>query len=59
MPHPHLGTINKDDVIDAYLQDGQVILILRDGSVVRLPYSVASSLYWEVKIRNRRRAFGL
>ncbi len=50
---------DPEQVDDAYLHGDMVILKLRNGGTLALPYHVASSIYWEVKIRNRRRAFGL
>jgi hypothetical protein len=53
--------IDLDEVDDAEIISGLVLLKLRNGETVRLPLEKpeARQLYWQVKLRNRRRAFGL
>lgn len=52
--------IDLDDVLDAHIKHGEVHLLLRNGDIIRLPYTRNTlELYWRIKIRNRRRAFGL
>ncbi|AEM39380.1 hypothetical protein Pyrfu_1523 [Pyrolobus fumarii 1A] len=53
-------TLNIDDILDVERRGNTLIVYTRDGELLNLPYnSVTASLYWEIKIRNRRRAFGL
>ncbi len=58
MPRAHTLP-DPEQVDDAYLHGDTVIFKLRNGDTLALPYHVASNIYWEVKLRNRRRAFGL
>ncbi len=52
--------IDLDDIIDARKAGNEIHLITRDGRLIRLPFNDATlDIYWKVKIRNRRRAFGL
>jgi len=52
--------LDMDDIIDAYIQGSNIHLLLRDGRHLVLPYTPSTrELYWRIKIRNRRRAFGL
>ncbi len=53
--------ISVEDVDDAQILDNQIILLMKSGEILRLPAEKpeARHLYWQVKIRNRRRAFGL
>ena len=53
-------SLDLDDILDAQLHRNAVYLLLRDGRRLTLPYTRETvELYWKVKIRNRRRAFGL
>jgi len=46
--------------VDARLVGRKIVFTLRSGGQLVLDYSPdVAELYWEVKIRNRRRAFGL
>ena len=57
---PYPSSLNDDDILDAELHWNEIHLILRDGRRLVLPRSPRHmELYWRVKIRNRRRAFGL
>ncbi len=55
-----LQHINVDHIDDARLENGFIVFSLRDGRRLRIKMCRESlELYWKVKIRNRRRAFGL
>jgi hypothetical protein len=53
--------ININEVDDAEIISGLVLLKLKNGETIKLPAEKpeARQIYWQVKIRNRRRAFGL
>ena len=52
--------IPLESINDAWIQRGYIYLQLVNGRILALPADKhATTLYWEVKIRNRRRAFGL
>ncbi len=58
MPSPL--NLTDEDILDAELRASRVYIILRDGRRLELPASKQHiELYWRVKIRNRRRAFGI
>ncbi len=55
-----LHKLNLDNVLDARLEENVVKLLLADGNAIALPATKENlELYWSIKIRNRRRAFGL
>ena len=58
---PQRLEINLDEVDDAEITGDLILLKLRNGDTIQLPVEKpeARQLYWQVKIRNRRRAFGL
>lgn len=54
---PH---IDPSDVLDATLHRDKIVFTLRDGTrVIAEKTEYTYKLYWHVKIRNRRVAFGL
>ena len=56
----HASNLPLEAISDAWIQRGYVYLQLIDGRILAVPADKhATSIYWEVKIRNRRRAFGL
>ncbi|WP_153801404.1 hypothetical protein [Hyperthermus butylicus] len=50
-----------DMIEDVWIQGDKLLLKLANGKILEAPASnpAARQLYWEVKLRNRRRAFGL
>lgn len=47
-------------IVNAEIHGDKLYLIMDDGTVVSKPLtSEAKEIYWAVKIRNRRKAFGL
>jgi uncharacterized protein len=56
------GLLNIDlsEIVDAMIRDRHVIIFLRNGKSIKLQRtSQALKVYWDVKLRNRRRAFGI
>ncbi|OWJ55270.1 hypothetical protein Pdsh_00100 [Pyrodictium delaneyi] len=52
--------IPLDAISDAWIQHGYIYLQLANGKILSIPANKhTTSIYWEVKLRNRRRAFGL
>lgn len=51
-------SIKPKDIIDAKIVNDKVLFLTKKG-VVELELNKAKDLYWEIKLRNRRRAFGL
>jgi len=62
---PHTNSlktnINLDEIDDAVLLHDKIVIKLRNGSTYTLPATKpeARQIYWSIKLRNRRRAFGL
>ncbi len=52
------SNISIDDVLDAKRIKDKVILYTKNG-VIEMEFKKAKDIYWRVKIRNRRKAFGL
>ncbi len=52
------NNISIDDVLDAKRIKDKVLLYTRNG-VIEMDFEKAKDIYWRVKIRNRRKAFGL
>jgi hypothetical protein len=52
--------IDTNTIADAEMRTEYVVLLLRDGRrLVLRADPVARELYWRIKLRNRRSAFGL
>jgi len=49
-----------DNILDMVIKSDSVIIFLRNGARIeaRLTHELRK-LYWDIKLRNRRRAFGL
>ncbi len=57
---PEEDPVPLDEVDDARISGDHVVLRLRSGRLLRMKLGrEALELYWRVKLRNRRRAFGL
>ena len=57
---PEAPYIDPSEVLDASIQRGKIVFTLRDGTrIVTEKSEHAYKLYWHIKIRNRRTAFGL
>ncbi|BEP17600.1 hypothetical protein PYJP_09520 [Pyrofollis japonicus] len=53
-------TINLNDIIDAELHDDAIYLVTVSGKIIRINITPQTrELYWQIKIRNRRKAFGI
>ncbi len=49
-----------DDIVDAEIHGDKIYFLTANGKVFETTLTpVTRDLYWEVKLRNRRRAFGL
>jgi len=55
----HKEEISFDTISDITEKGGKYIIITRDGKRIPLEKEIGRRLYWEVKIRNRRKVFGL
>jgi len=51
--------LDLDNVIDAKIKNGKIVLITRNGKVELEDNRRNRELYWSIKLRNRRKAFGL
>ena len=52
--------LDEQGIIDIIERAHIYVVIKRDGSVETLPKDVVPrAIFWRIKIRNRRRAFGL
>ena len=52
--------LDEQGIIDIIERTHTYVIIKRDGSVETLPKDqVPRTIFWKIKIRNRRRAFGL
>jgi S-adenosylmethionine hydrolase len=52
-------TIGKHRIVDVYETSQGYIVLTDNGRELILEKNVGEKLYWEIKERNRRRAFGL
>lgn len=50
--------IKPKDIIDAKIVKDKVLFLTKKG-IIELELSKAKDLYWKIKLRNRRKAFGL
>jgi len=51
--------LDLDNVIDAKIKNGKIVLITRNGKVELEDNRRNRELYWSIKLRNRRKVFGL
>jgi len=51
--------LDLDNVIDAKIKNGKIVLITRSGKVELEDNRRNRELYWSIKLRNRRKVFGL
>jgi len=58
-PTPQLA-LDADNILDIVIKSDNVVIFLRDGTRIetRLTHEL-KKLYWDIKLRNRKRAFGL
>ncbi len=58
--HALSGRIKLDlnNILDATLVKGKILFLTKEG-IIELTGKKARELYWKVKLRNRRKAFGL
>ena len=50
--------LDLNNILDATLVKGKIRFLTKDG-IIELTGRKARELYWKVKLRNRRKAFGL
>jgi len=50
--------IKPKDIIDAKIVKDKVLFLTKKG-IIELELNKAKDLYWKIKLRNRRKAFGL
>lgn len=50
--------IKPKDIIDAKIVEDKVLFLTKKG-IIELELNKAKDLYWKIKLRNRRKAFGL
>ncbi len=56
----NLPTIDTDEIDDAILKGERILLKYKDGTTLEIDSSEqALQLYWEIKLRNRKKAFGI
>jgi len=58
-PIPRL-VLDADNILDIVIKSDNVVIFLRDGTRIetRLTHEL-KKLYWDIKLRNRKSAFGL
>lgn len=55
-----LNSIHIDDIVDAEMRGDKIYFITTTGDILETRSSpMTRDLYWEIKLRNRRKAFGL
>ncbi len=50
--------LDLNNILDATLVRGKILFLTKEG-IIELTGKKARELYWRVKLRNRRKAFGL
>ncbi len=55
----HTLTLNLNNIIDAKIKNGKIVLITINGKIELEDNKKNRELYWSIKLRNRRKVFGL
>ncbi len=58
-PSRRLHLLEKHRIVDIYETSGGYLVVTENGRELLVEKHVGRQLYWDIKSRNRRKAFGL